>query len=172
MATQLAHKNENAVEEQQQEDRYSHVKPNGPTCQTRLVYAWEDKVFPETQGGGYLTLDECREFVRFVWRDLDLSRPPRILDGRGTKCALSGSGAISLPRWARNYTVLTHELAHCVTEFIDEEDNYDHGGVFLHVYFTLMTRYCKQKYGVLYRSALDAGLRVHRLKLKVHLQYA
>ena len=118
----------------------------------------------------YLSLDGCQRHVNEIWTDLGLNlEPPRVRDGRGSIAARSGGGVISMPRWSRNITVITHELAHSISDLIDPWGNVGHGGIFIHVYFTMLARYCDYKYHILVNSARDYGLVVTPVKLKNRL---
>lgn len=156
--------------EEQQEDAYAHIVQASPTCQARKVYNWEDRQFPEASGSCYLSIKECQEHVNQVWTDLGMLNPPRVSDGRGGTSARSWGDRIMLPRWSRNFTVLNHELAHCITELIDSHDNHDHGAIFMHIYVTLMARYGMHNHTELRKSATDFGVIVGRVKLRSRLK--
>jgi hypothetical protein len=71
---------------------------------------------------GHLTLEECRALARRIstsaWfrRTFAWSGPAiEVKDGRGCRRALGGGSSITLPKWARQYWVVLHEIAHCVT---------------------------------------------------------
>lgn len=127
-------------------------------------------MFPESQGGCYLSIKDCQKFVDTVWAELGLSSSPKVSDGRGTRSARSWGDKIMLPKWSRNFTVLTHELAHCIADLIDSDDNHDHGGIFIYVYLTLLARYCGHKFSSIIKSASDSGIRVTRIKLNSRLK--
>jgi hypothetical protein len=138
--------------------------------QTFPFYSWEDSVLPDCKRT-YLTLDGCQRHVNEIWGDLGINlEPPRVRDGRGSISARSETGVISMPRWSRNITVITHELAHNISGLIDPWGNVMHGGIFVHIYFTMLARYCDHKYHMLVNSARDYGLVVTPVKIKSRLQ--
>lgn len=149
-------------------DEFENQEEN--SCQTHQVYEWENQNFPDCYGS-YMTLEMAQDYVSMIWKDLGLKlRRPRVTDGRGSLDARAQYFRIQLPRWSRNFSVLTHELAHSITALIDPQDNVDHGGIYLHVYFTLMARYQGKKYSELVKKAEDFGLKVHRVKLASRLK--
>ncbi len=151
-------------------DPYPNVISTSDTDQSKAVYIWEDKQFPDCYGS-YLSIRHCQEFVNEIWADLKLSSaPPKVVDGRGAQYARAWDDKISLPKWSRNFTVMIHELSHCVTGLIDETDNGEHGPIYVHVYMTLMTRYCNHKYRELETQAKENGVKVQRIKLKARLK--
>jgi carbohydrate-binding DOMON domain-containing protein len=95
---------------------------------------------------------------------------PRIVDGRGSEAARNWHRVIHLPRWSRNNIIVLHELAHTLTNFIDSNDSYEHGGIFVHVMITLLTRFAGYKYQVLADSAKAYGLQVTRIQLATRLK--
>lgn len=138
--------------------------------QTKLFYAWEDTTLPDCRKS-YLSLAGCQKFVDEVWGDLSMnSDPPVVKDGRGSSAARSEGSTISMPRWSRNATVITHEISHTLASLIDPWGNIYHGGIFIHVYFTMLTRYCDHKYHKLISSARSHGLIVTPIKLGYHLK--
>lgn len=139
--------------------------------QTQRVYDWEDAVFTECYVS-YLSLDDCRTVVSEVWKYLGLTIPePKISDGRGAKYARAwGSLEIHLPRWSRNFSVVLHEVSHCITDLIDSDDSYDHSGVYVYVYLKLISKIMGHKYSELEKSAQDYGIRVKPVKLGYRLK--
>lgn len=149
---------------------YANVEPRSPDDQSREVYHWEDKVFPDSSCS-YLNLRHAQEFVDEIWADFNLVGPaPKILDGRGSKDARTWGDTISLPKGLRNFTVMIHELAHCISGLLDWDDSCNHGKMFMHVYLTMMTRYCNHKYQVLAESAIKDGIEIQRIKIKTRLK--
>ena len=138
--------------------------------QTKVFYSWEDEHLPDCRKS-YLSLAGCQKFVDEIWSDLMMVEPPPVVkDGRGSSAARSEGNTISMPRWSRNATVITHELSHTLASLIDPWGNINHNGVFIHVYFTMLTRYCDHKYHVLVNSALNHGLVITPVKIKNRLR--
>jgi hypothetical protein len=138
--------------------------------QAELLYEWESEFFPH-RDSRIITLKQCRELVKDVWVALNLvGEPPVIEDGRGSICARNFTSEIHLPKWARNNIIVLHELAHTLTEFIDPQDNASHGGIFVHVMLTLLTRFSDYKYSEMAESAARAGVKVTKVKLNTRLK--
>jgi hypothetical protein len=152
-------------------DPYWHVIPYSAKCQARVLYSWEETALPDSSGGGYLSLPECQEYINMIWQDFGLVNPPKVGDGRGTLSARTNGTTIMLPKWARNYAILTHELSHCITRLFDPVDDLNHGGAYLHVYFTLLTRYGDYKYSKLVQLAIAGGLLVTKVCIKTRIAH-
>jgi len=137
-----------------------------PSQQTQRVYSWEEHVFTDCYLS-YLTLDECREIVTTLWSKLGfVQASPQVFDGRGAGYARAKEcHELHLPQWARNYTVLAHELAHCVMDPINSNDSLDHGGMFMHTYLYLLTLVTNHRYTDLEASVRAHGLRINRFNL-------
>lgn len=133
-------------------------------AQTQLVYKWEDSHLVHRYGSS-VTIPETVQFVDMVWDSFNLqtSLVPSVCDGRGSPHARAYPQMIHLPKWGRNYVVLSHELAHCLCSLIDHDHNMGHGGIFLHLYFTILTRFLSFKYQKLSTAAIDFGLNVQRI---------
>lgn len=92
------------------------------------------------------SMEEVTVFVHKVWKwafDKGMARysqPPRIKDGRGTTIARGGAYVLNLPRWARGYTVVLHEVAHSIVNTYDSRAPW-HGREFCRVYLRLMKRW-------------------------------
>lgn len=68
---------------------------------------------------GDCSVQACEVFVARVWRwvvksGLSTGPTPDVRDGRGRRHAGGCDAYVTLPRWARTYTVVLHELAHTV----------------------------------------------------------
>ena len=139
--------------------------------QSQLVYSWESR-FPDTSHS-YLSLQQCQDHVNSVWEDLKITfAPPTVTDGRGSCAARFYEHRIMLPRWARNLTILCHEISHGIVDLFSYHDSMDHGGMFLHTYITILGRYAGYRYTDLKYSALDYGLNLNGIKLRCKLKQA
>ena len=83
--------------------------------QRNAVYRWEDFItneYPHLEDP--MTYLECHDMIAKVWLDYRgaTSTPPELKDGRGTSWARGGRWKINLPVWARNMSVVLHEIAH------------------------------------------------------------
>ena len=95
----------------------------------------------------YKTLEECMEFAQKVLRDpkvlqaypiaASIATKLRLRPGQGKRRATAESWicTIKLPRWARQKTVICHELAHLLTP-----DTEAHGWEFCECYLLLVRR--------------------------------
>jgi hypothetical protein len=150
-------------------DIYAHIGPRTPECQARAVYNWEHSYFAECLEGDVLTLSECQELVNRVWMGLNLIAPPKVSDGRGSNSARAWGDRIMLPRWARNFAVVIHEIAHCVVHLFDLTNSLDHGGVFVHVFCKLISKHSDRRYNDMRKSALASNVVVTRVKMQHRL---
>jgi hypothetical protein len=138
--------------------------------QTQLCYGWELSRFT-CRNETILSLKQCQQLIKEVWKELNMKGPaPKVIDGRGSIYARSDCKEIHLPKWSRNNIIVLHELAHTLTNFIDETDSGEHGGIFVHVMITLLTRFAGYKYGELSKSAQAFGLTVTNIKLATKLK--
>jgi len=131
--------------------------------QSEKVYDWEDEIF-DNKTDELLTLEGCQRFVDDVWADLKLEKKkktPQVLDGRGSAMARTdGTLHIHLPKWSRNHIVVTHEIAHCITDLKDEQDSMGHGGLYMHVYLRMLEKYLGYNAKKLALSARSVGIMV------------
>jgi hypothetical protein len=135
------------------------------TDQSEKVYAWEIKTFPQ-RDTCVLSLDECRELVAAIWGELNLKDAvPPVSDGRGSPYARVFNEIIHLPRWSRNRIIVVHEVAHCITDLIDNDRSVAHDGLYMQFYLTLLARLGDYKYEWLLKSAKDYGLKVSRANM-------
>lgn len=138
--------------------------------QTQLCYDWEISRFT-FRDEPIITLKQCKELIKDVWKALNMyGRPPKVVDGRGSNYARNFHTEIHLPKWSRNNIIVLHELAHTLTNMIDPQDSGDHGGIFVHVMITLLSRFAGYKYGELSESAQAYGLTVTKIKLASRLK--
>jgi hypothetical protein len=141
--------------------------------QTQLCYDWETQRFT-FRDESIITLKQCRSLVKEVWKALKLkTKCPIIVDGRGSIYARATGNIvpeIHLPRWSRNNIIVLHELAHHICDMIDPVDSAQHGGIFMHVELTLLSRFAGYKYRELAQSAINYGLAVKNVKLAVKLK--
>jgi hypothetical protein len=138
--------------------------------QTQLCYAWEISRFT-FRDEAIITLKQCQELVKDVWKGLNMrGHAPKVVNGQGSYYARNLHTEIHLPKWSRNNIIVLHELAHTLTNMIDETDSGDHGGIFVHVMITLLTRFADYKYGELSASAQAFGLKVTKIKLATKLK--
>ncbi len=95
----------------------------------------------DTVGDG--SMHAVNHFVDEVWRwcwKRGLARveeAPRIKDGRGTRIARGGPRALNLPKWARTYTVVLHEIAHA----LQPPNSAAHGREWARLFAQLMDRW-------------------------------
>jgi hypothetical protein len=138
--------------------------------QTQLCYSWESSRFT-FRDEAIITLKQCRELVKECWKALNMKgTAPKVVDGRGSNYARNFHTEIHLPKWSRNNIIVLHELAHTLCNMIDEKDSEEHGGIFMHIMLTLLTRFAGYKYGELSSSAQAYGLKVKRIKLATKLK--
>jgi len=83
--------------------------------QKSKVYGWEARLQLPDTANKKLTLKECAQMVKRVYRLYD-QPAPRVVDGRGTRNAHGSPWRVSLPRWARTGRVVLHEAAHGLTK--------------------------------------------------------
>lgn len=138
--------------------------------QTQLCYDWEISRFT-FRDEAIITLKQCRELIKDVWKELNMKgRAPKVVDGRGSNYARNFHTEIHLPKWSRNNIIVLHELAHTLTNMVDPQDSGEHGGIFVHIMITLLTRFAGYKYGELSASAQAFGLKVTKIKLATKLK--
>lgn len=138
--------------------------------QTQLCYAWELATFT-FRNESIITLKQCQQLVNDVWRTLKLKgHAPKVVDGRGSEAARNWQRVIHLPKWSRNNIIVLHELAHSLTNLIDPQNSFEHGGIFVHIMLTLLSRFAGYKYQVLAESAQAFGLTVTKIKLATRLK--
>lgn len=87
--------------------------------QRSALYRWENRAFRDLaphMAKAALTLDECDGLVRLIWRDYVPPEfpPPVTTDGRSRRTAFGNQFRVSLPRWARSYKMVCHEVAHSI----------------------------------------------------------
>jgi|694.fasta_scaffold83389_12 putative metallohydrolase (TIGR04338 family) len=94
--------------------------------QRKKVYTAEVEAFDHDKKTDDPTFREVKAVEKFVKKVFSMKRVqkewpktnwlPRVKDGRGCRNAIAhGSGAISIPVWARREWVILHELAHIIT---------------------------------------------------------
>lgn len=83
-------------------------------------------------------------YVAKVWRWAykqgltTIHHPPTLKDGRGTRLARGGPYSVNLPRWARTYTTVLHELSHSL---VGAQNVAWHGPEFAKLLLRLMRRW-------------------------------
>ena len=130
--------------------------------QKSKVYGWERQFqnshFIDIKSGNErchdeLTLKECERLVKTVCRYFKVTRIPSVTDGRGCRSAYWFSHwEIKLPKWARQETVVLHELAHMITPMLFRRVA-PHGREFVGVQMSLLNRYMDIPYDVLMETA-------------------
>lgn len=134
--------------------------------QRSAVYAWERAAarrFGFEMYAEIMSLDEIEAFMKRVWPKergrygLARHRRPDLRRVHwGQRKALSHSGAISLPKWARNPWVILHEMAHELTK------GDAHGPRFVGVLVGLASRWMGLDPDELLMHAEEHGVKVYR----------
>jgi hypothetical protein len=138
--------------------------------QTQLCYDWEISRFT-FRDESIITLKQCKELIKDVWKEFNMyGHSPKVIDGRGSSFARNWHTEIHLPKWSRNNIIVLHELAHTFANMIDPQDSTEHGGIFVHIMITLLTRFAGYKYNELSASAQAFGLKVTKIKLATRLK--
>lgn len=127
--------------------------------QRSLVYAWERRA--HLHGiAKFETVEECAAFMAPIWRGergrygMAKAKAPRIEVGRGGGRAY-GSRRITLGKWARQPSVILHEMAHALAP------GDRHGPRFVGVYIGLLARHLGLDATALMESADAAGVKYH-----------
>jgi len=121
----------------------------------------------DTIGDG--SIGAIKPFVAQVWKwarkrgMTHIITPPRLKDGRGTSYARGGPYHVNLPRWARTYTIVLHELAHSLTVY--DGTIAWHGPEFAALFLKFMKRWHPERKRAY--DLLRASYRNHRVKTRV-----
>lgn len=86
-----------------------------------------------------LSLVQIKDITSKLFAEYNLGSPPLIKDGRGRRKAGGCRTHITMPRWARNMIVLSHELSHVVTQRKFEVEA-PHGPRYVGIYREIVTR--------------------------------
>jgi hypothetical protein len=106
-----------------------------------------------------LTLEQCERILRHIFK-LRNERPPRLLDGRGTRRAYAyeHENAIGLPKHARNIWAICHEAAHIIVPKVHLDPRASHGPEFVHIYRHLLADFGAKPAPVSEMELIDMGI--------------
>lgn len=131
--------------------------------QQRLVYKWESHWNIVSNQCDW-TLDQCKRFVSHVWKAYfgSNAKPPQVASGRGQVLAGGGRSEITLPLWARNRSIILHELAHGILEqaYGSCYNHEGHGPEFVRMEIELFIEYSAYTRTTLLRTAREMGVKV------------
>jgi hypothetical protein len=84
-------------------------------AQRDRVYKFDSMVLGASNREDW-SMTQCQEFVNYVWHCYfgNNSVPPYLYDGRGRACASANDEKMYVPRWARNRSIILHELSHAI----------------------------------------------------------
>lgn len=104
--------------------------------QRSKVYKWERDLLLPNSAQSTLTLKECQQLIKRVYKLYD-KPAPRLADGRGTRIARGSRRRISLPKWAREGWTVLHECAHGLTDWYAPRSA-PHGPEFVAIFAELL----------------------------------
>lgn len=131
-----------------------------PDKQQDAVYAWEWEGLnlPDTEDW---IPAQVQRFINRVWRAYFDSPPPQFDDGRGRSTAYArGDFTLCLPRWARNRSLVLHELTHAMLWKISPRLVEGHGPEYVRLYIELM-----DEWGVTPRDRAEKKAKEFKLKM-------
>ena len=137
-------------------DAFGLIVKDYQTDRVQNIYRWEREVWGTDNPQPKLSLKECANYViGVVHAAYSLSRkPPRVLDGRGSQMARTGSSTMRLPKWARCKPVILHELAHWATKPNHEKE-------WLQTYVMYLCRYGNYPLDKIIESARRHGVVIY-----------
>jgi putative metallohydrolase (TIGR04338 family) len=114
--------------------------------QRSKVYKAEGVIHYPAKGKRYESMSEVTAYVERVcdskfWKKLN-GYYVKVEDGRGRRTACASDwGTINLPKWARQDSVILHELAHTLVNFDYHNPVPSHGKEFAKMYLILVKRF-------------------------------